>query len=273
MCRYETLTSPTFLQWAERLRPAWDPNGTGASVFIHRKMWEWLFIAQALDERDMLRPGRRGLGFGVGQEPLVALFANTGCDIVATDLDPEGAAAAGWTESGVEYAGNAENLNGFGLCDPGDFDQRVRYMPLDMRRIPDGLGDFDFTWSSCAFEHLGSLQEGMRFVLRQMDCLRPGGVGVHTTEYNTSSNRATVRSGPTVLYRRRDIERLARRLRRAGHSVELDLSEGERPEDRHVDVPPYTQTHLRVEVGSFASTSVGIIVERAARGEGHTPGR
>jgi hypothetical protein len=265
LCRYETLTSPAFLQWAERLRPAWDPDGTGVPVFVHRKMWEWLFIAQALDERDMLRPGRRGLGFGVGQEPLVALFASTGCELVATDLDPEEAAAAGWTDSGVEYAGSAEALNAFGLCDPGAFAERVRYRSLDMRRIPPELRGFDFTWSSCAFEHLGSLREGMRFVVRQMDCLRPGGVAVHTTEYNTSSNRATLRKGPTVLYRRRDIERLARRLRRAGHRVELDLSEGQRPEDRHVDVAPYTPTHLRVEVGSYAATSIGLVVERGGR--------
>ena len=39
---------------------------------LHRKMWEWLFIAEALRERGMLAAGRRGVGFGVGQEPLVS---------------------------------------------------------------------------------------------------------------------------------------------------------------------------------------------------------
>ena len=34
----------------------------------------------------------------------------------------------------------------------------------------------------------------------------PGGVGVHTTEYNLSSNERTVEQGPTVLYRRRDLD-------------------------------------------------------------------
>jgi len=66
-------------------------------------MWEWLFIAEALSERNMLVRGRRGLGFGVGREPLVALFASFGPEIVATDLDPARALAAGWTDSGGEY--------------------------------------------------------------------------------------------------------------------------------------------------------------------------
>ena len=60
---------------------------------LHRKMWEWLFIAEALRERGMLAAGRSGLGFGVGQEPLVALFAAAGCDVVATDQPHESAVA------------------------------------------------------------------------------------------------------------------------------------------------------------------------------------
>jgi hypothetical protein len=33
----------------------------------HRKLWEFCFIYQALLERGMLVPGKRGLGFGVGK--------------------------------------------------------------------------------------------------------------------------------------------------------------------------------------------------------------
>ena len=90
LCSVESLRSPALLAWAERLRPMWattdeDPR----DVLLHRKMWEWLFIAEALRERGLLGPGRRGLGFGVGQEPLVALFAAQGCDVVATDQPHE----------------------------------------------------------------------------------------------------------------------------------------------------------------------------------------
>ncbi len=38
--------------------------------------------------------------------------------------------------------------------------QRVQYRYVDMSEIPDDLTGFDFTWSSCAFEHLGDLAAG-----------------------------------------------------------------------------------------------------------------
>ena len=86
--------------------------------------------------------------------------------------------------------------------------------------MPDDLRGFDFTWSSCAFEHLGNLAAGCDFVVEQMRCLAPGGVAVHTTELNVSSDDRTVESGATVLYRRRDIEDLAARLRRLGYRID-----------------------------------------------------
>ena len=81
LCSAESLRSPALRAWAERLRPMWAADDDGRDVMLHRKMWEWLFIAEALSERGMLAAGRRGVGFGVGQEPLVALFADAGCNI------------------------------------------------------------------------------------------------------------------------------------------------------------------------------------------------
>ena len=263
LCTFESLNSPQFREWSDRLRPMWDPEGSDPRpTMIHRKMWEWLFICEALSERGMLQPGRRGLGFGVGLEPLVALFAGMGCDIVATDLHPDQARAAGWTESGEEYSGDLDGLNPHGLCPPEEFADRVRYRFVDMNDLPSDLRGFDFTWSSCAFEHLGDLSSGADFVVGQMDCLVPGGVAVHTTELNVSSEEETVESGATVLYRRRDIEGLAARLRRLGYRIDLDLREGSTPQDRHIDVPPFSDTHLRTVLGEFVTTSVGLVVER-----------
>ena len=58
-----------------------------------------------------------------------------------------------------------------------------------MNHLPDDLRGFDFTWSSCALEHLGTLAAGADFVVAQMDCLRPGGVAVHTTEFLVDQRR------------------------------------------------------------------------------------
>lgn len=135
-------------------------------------------------------------------------------------------------------------------------------MDIDMTEIPDDLGEFDFSWSSCAFEHLGSLDAGCSFVMDQTRLVRPGGVAVHTTELNVSSNDDTIDSGGTVLFRRRDIEELANRLRGEGYVITLDLSEGDTPEDQHVDVPPFSDTHLRTTLGEFVTTSVALIIEK-----------
>ncbi len=266
LCRYETLVSPAFLAWSDRIRPVWDPDGTDPKPYIvHRKMWEWLFICEALGQRKMLRPGRHGIGFGVGAEPLIALFAGLGCTVLATDQAPEQAVASGWARDGGEYAGALEGLQQPGLCDPDLLAARVSYRDVDMNDIPADLRGFDFSWSSCSFEHLGTIEAGLDFVVNQMDCLAPGGVAVHTTEFNASSDDETVESGPTVLYRRRDIEALVNRLRREGYRIYCDFTSGELPADRHVDVPPYTDTHLRTTYDRFEATSIGLVVEKPRR--------
>ena len=147
-----------------------------------------------------------------------------------------------------------------------------------MNSIPADLRGFDFTWSSCALEHLGSLAAGADFVVAQMECLEPGGVAVHTTEYLVASNDATVEAGGTVFYRRRDIEALADQLRGAGHHIDVDFTLGATPEDLHVDVPPYTDVHLRTRLGGYVTTSLALVITKGSgrrtllrriRGGGH----
>ncbi|MGH9194358.1 MAG: class I SAM-dependent methyltransferase [Acidimicrobiia bacterium] len=98
-----------------------------------------------------------------------------------------------------------------------------------------------------------------------MDCIRPGGVAVHTTEYNVSSNRRTVDNDATVLFRQRDVKWLVSQLRILGHSVtDPDLRAGAGPADRHIDAPPYSKTHLKVEIAEHVATSLGLVAEKAA---------
>jgi hypothetical protein len=106
-----------------------------------------------------------------------------------------------------------------------------------------------------------------------MDCLRPGGLAVHTTEFNLTSNTDTVEQGSYVIYRLCDIEAICERLRQSGHRVApLDLFPGAHELDRYVDMPPYYQSakephgrvkHLRLALNGFASTSIGLIIEKA----------
>lgn len=265
LCTQESLSSPELREWATRLRPMWNPNGDDPREFmLHRKMWEWLFISEALAEREMLQAGRKGLGFGVGNEALVALFASYGCEIVATDQAPELAEASGWTGAANQYAGGLDGLNAYELCPQDEFAERVTFRHVDMNDIPKDLRGFDFTWSSCALEHLGSLEAGVDFVVAQMECLKAGGIAVHTTEFTVTSNDHTLESGGTVLYRRRDIEDLVARLRRAGHFVDIDFTEGTTPEDLHVDAPPYSNIHLRTMLGEYVTTSIALVVQKGS---------
>jgi len=146
------------------------------------------------------------------------------------------------------------------------FDRAVTFREVDMRDIPSDLHGFDFTWSACAFEHLGSLAAGQEFILRQMDCLRPGGYAVHTTEFNVGSNTRTVGVGDTVLYRRRDLDYLVKALRSLGHAVDIDYETGTSPADLHVDHPPWSGPHLKIQLGRYVATSMALIIEKGPSG-------
>ena len=243
-CTQSQIESANFKYWASRLH---ELPGK-----LHRKLWEWCFIAQALHERDMLRPGMRGLGFAVGTEPLTSLFAGAGCSILATDLRAKDAALAGWVATNQNAAG-LEDLNKRCLCSADDFLNRVSFRLVDMRDIPSDIAGFDFLWSSCAMEYLGSLRDGLDFLLKAMNCLRPGGIAVHTTEFNCDTDVGTVESGNDVVYRRRDFLELSSLLAQQGHQISpFDFTTGSTDADLYVDEPPYNgKIHLKLRIGGF----------------------
>ena len=226
----------------------------------HRKVWEWVYILEVLKQHGMLAEGKRGLGFGCGTEPLSALMASMGCEILATDLDEETAQKQGWWKT-HQHAGGLAQLNEAQICDPDLFAKKVSYRSCDMNAVPNDLRDFDFVWSSCSLEHLGSLENGLEFIERSIDCLKPGGVAVHTTEFNLGTNDKTLESRATVAYRKKDIEGLALRLIGKGYKIPLiNFSPGDRMLDRVVDRPPYRHSHLKLLVSRHLLTSIGLFV-------------
>ena len=253
-CTQAQFDEPSYEYWCQAIREV--PR-------YHRKQWEFCFILQALAVNDMLRPGARGLGFGVGREPLPALMASRGISVLATDLETSSAVEAGWVST-LQHAPTREALNDRGICSPDEFSQLVDTRFMNMTAIDPNLDNFDFCWSACALEHLGSIERGLTFIEQALSCLRPGGIAVHTTEYNCSSDEDTLDNSSTVLFRRRDIMGLAERLQGLGHSLVLNFTLGDGPVDRHVDVPPYSSDHhLKLLVGGFATTSFGLIIRRA----------
>lgn len=157
--------SDACVYWCKEIRLPHEP-------IFHRKLWEYAYILQCLSETGMMSPGRRGLGFGVGQEPL--------------------------------------------------------------------------------------------FVKNSLKCLRPGEIAVHTTEFNVFSNEATIDHQQTVLFRRQDIDRLAAELTSQGHEIVLNYNTRSGPFDRHIDVPPWSGIHLKLQLEQYITTSLGLLIQKAS---------
>jgi len=233
LCREKDFLQPYFGYWTNRAELGWR---------FHRKVWEFVYICQALHERGVVEPGMRGIGFGVGGEPLPALFASQGCEILATDQPQRAAIASGWMAR-EQHAADKRSLSRPSICPQGSFDARVEFEACDMNAVPAAFEGFDFCWSACALEHLGSIDKGLAFIERSIGCLKPGGFAVHTTEFNLDSDRFTIESGPTVLFRRSDIEALSERLARNGHIMApLDLDRGDGVLDKYVDFRPISKS-------------------------------
>ncbi len=247
-------------------------------VVFHRKLWECAYFLQALEEASMLRPGVKGLGFGCGKEPFASYLASRGVDVLATDLAPESEGAKAWIDTN-QHTGVLDGSFMPHLVDRESFDKHVRHRFVDMNAIPHDLQNFDFCWSICALEHLGTLERGMQFVINSLKTLRPGGIAIHTTEFNFVDGRGTVDNWPTVLPQRKHFMDLADRLAKEGHELaQLDFDVGSKPLDQFIDVPPYpgdpngilehfgtnrSFPHLKLSIDGFASTCFGLIVKKA----------
>ena len=200
------------------------------------------------------------------QEPMPGVFAHKGCNVVATDLDFDRARKQGWASTS-QHSSKIEDLYKAAkdIVNEQNFKNQVTFEVVDMNNVPDKFaGQFDFVWSACALEHLGSLQHGIDFIHRSLSCLKPGGVAVHTTEFNLSSTEETLETEACSLYRQRDIKSLADQLEKRGFSVApLNFHTGERSVDRFVDLPPYRfSPHLKLRLEQYVTTSIGLTIAK-----------
>ncbi|CAB1367279.1 SAM-dependent methyltransferase [Denitratisoma oestradiolicum] len=223
----------------------WACQELGWQFGFNRKLWEYAFILNAIDRYGRL--DGRGLGFGVGREPIIPVMLRHGARLLVTDLSHEDAQRQGWATS--------------------EFDASIRdqldFRFVNMNEIPADLRDFDFLWSCGSLEHIGSLEAGLAFIESSLDCLKPGGVAVHTTEFNFSSQEETRDAADICFYRDRDIESLVERVRRKGGEMTVNLARGDGPLDKHVDYPPYVyELSMRAWYEPYAITSVGLVIHK-----------
>jgi hypothetical protein len=257
LCTANQITSKIYANWCLLLRS--PPR-------FSRKQWEFVFILQALKDNGKLKKNNYGLGFGCGKEQLPAVFANLHCKILATDQFVEEAVASGWKKSS-QYSSNLQDLyeSSKHIIDKSLFTKSIKYMNIDMNNIPKSLNSkFDFIWSACALEHLGSIEHGIEFILNSMKCLKKGGIAVHTTEFNLSSLEDTLNTKDCCIFRFKDMRLLFDTMERKGFKIRpINLHTGDTFVDRHVDLPPYNfSPHLKLSLDQFITTSIGIIIEK-----------
>jgi hypothetical protein len=235
----------TALQYVEPEFKRWACQELGWQFGFNRKLWEYAFILNALHVHGKL--GGRGLGFGIGQEPTVNVMLRHGSTLVVSDLADEEAQARGWATMQLDL--------------PAQSSLTFRF--VNMNEIPSDLRDFDFLWSCGSFEHIGGLEQGLLFAENAMDCLKPGGIAVHTTELTLTSNEQTFESPGLSFYRQKDIESLAHKLRAKGCEISLNLTRGTHPLDQMVcDQKPAWELTLNESLMGHVITSVGIICRK-----------
>lgn len=223
-------------------------------------------------------PGHTGLGFGCGEEPIASYLASRGIKAIVSDLHPEQVAGKGWVETG-QHASSLERAYHPNLVARDVFDENISHLYIDMNNIPHIEQKFDFCWSICAMEHLGSIEHGLNFVSNTLDTLKPGGISIHTTESNYSNAGPTIDNWPTVLFQKRHMEELKMRLKAKGHSVYgPDFDIGCSVLDKFIDLPPYAlgedgllpeqwgadnqAGHIKLSIDGFPCTCFGIIVKK-----------
>lgn len=240
---------PSCRKWFDRI---------GFPLMLDRKAWEYAFILHAINTYAHVGHGARGLALGCGKEFIAAMLAADGAKILATDYVSDIEESKGWEARGLEDLYFAEHI------DRETFDKRVRFEHADMNNLSSDYRDFDFLWSTGSLEHIGSHANGLRFVENAMDCLKPGGIAVHTTEFTLTSETMGRDYPDLSFYCRADIEGLATRLLAAGHMIVLNFDRGTTLADTHVDTPPYHGGRtLTAHFDSHIISSIGLIIQRA----------
>lgn len=269
----EDMESPWCRYWINQLK---------IDFRYHRKLWEYAFVLQALYENGMF--GKEGLGLACGHEPIPSYLISKGCKITAGDkpADIKDKIQNEWRKTG-QYAEKEDDLYDPRLLCRDEFFKNFTCEYIDMNNLKkDAFGKFDFVWSICAVEHLGSIDAGLNFLTNSLSLLKPGGISIHTMEYNIFSDTSTFESNSLSLFRKCDIEKLGRVLLESKKAELLSFNDDSSNFlfDKYIDMPPYDMNsntmsavncnlvndlqipHLRLILNEYPSTCAGVIIRK-----------
>lgn len=259
--RFKDFESRWYGYWSHLLKQ--DTGNNGKFKPLSNKFWQNAAICQVLKENDVLKKNSKGIGFGVGNERLPALFANLGISVTASDQDFKTPKAKLWQDG--ELAKNIDSLNIFNISTKDKIMRHVDFKQIDMTKIPKNtFNKYDFVWSNCSLGHLGSVGAGMNFIEDSLNCLKPGGVAVHTTEVNILSDTKTLKSGDTVIFRLKDLYQLFTKLTKQGYVCKpLDFNLGDTSQDFRITMlPKFGNDFSKIQIGNHLATQVILIIKK-----------
>jgi FkbM family methyltransferase len=232
---------------------------------LHSKQFQNYAIMEAANSiLDLGSTNVKAIGFGVGIEPIPAGLAKLGFDVLATDY-LDGEIAYEWKNTD-QLVSSPEDLNGRGILTKSEFMSKVKFMNMDMNKIPLEFDNrFDFVWSSCALGHIGGYQNGLDFILRSVELLKPGGIALHTTELDVSPGESKFESPTLSLYRERDLRELINNLKSRGYQVDQFSNDGkwDGQSERFVDREPWgDRPHIRIQVLGREVLSLVLKIQR-----------
>jgi SAM-dependent methyltransferase len=144
---------------------------------LHRKQWEFAQIFRALRRRGFLRANARGLSMGGGVERLLYALARHVRHLTVTDLYES---ASVWEGARTDDPDRSVKASAPFPID----DSRVSARHMDMRALEFADGVFDFCYSSCAIEHIGTYDDFLTHLREVRRVLKDDGVYVLTTEFH-----------------------------------------------------------------------------------------
>lgn len=241
--------------WSRKLdlKPAYD-----------RKAWEFTQLLQAAWQKGKFY-NSRAVSFGSGTEPLASWFALMDTEVVVTDIKPATQQLQrDWVTTGQHCGGDVSRLYFPKVCpDMQRFNRNVSFRYADMRDIPSDLRNFDLCWSMGSLEHLKSAEAGLDFIVNSLDVLKPGGLAVHTTEYNKQPPNARLDLVDTVYYGANDLIALRDKLEAAGHWVApLILNPGNGWLDQLVTPLACRDPHVSFDFNGIIVTSAVLIIQK-----------
>jgi SAM-dependent methyltransferase len=142
---------------------------------LHRKNWEYAFLALFFEDLGLLGEDTRILSVGAGHETVLFWLANRVATVVATDIYGEG------IFSGLEA--DRTMLN-----DPASFspyayrESHLDVRHMDAKQLEFEDGSFDAVFSLSSIEHFGSWADIRRSAEEIGRVLRPGGAAFIVTE-------------------------------------------------------------------------------------------